>query len=139
MYIPLIVLVIIIVLSLVSYNREDFRRHGGSPRPRSPNRRGRPRSPNRRGRPRSHNRRGRPRSPNRYVNRRWRRNRGWGWNVWQYLYPNYYYPYYTIPENPGCDGKACGGYCNPYNSRCCGGTSPSTCGLGYCSNNSLCN
>lgn len=62
----------------------------------------------------------------------------WNWNIWKYLYPTYYYPFYYLPTNPGCDGKACGGYCNPYNSKCCGGTNPSTCGLYYCNNNKLC-
>ena len=114
MYILFVILLLMIVISLISYNKEDFRRH---------------RLPRRR-----------PGSPRRRPGwRRWRRNRGWGWNVWQYLYPYSGYPNYYVPENPGCDGKACGGYCNPYNSKCCGGTSPSTCGLGYCSNSSLCN
>lgn len=58
--------------------------------------------------------------------------------IWRYFYPDYY-RYNYIPENPGCDGKACGGYCNPFNSKCCGGTNPSTCGLSYCENNQLCN
>ena len=125
MYILFVILSLIIVISLISYNKEDFRRHR-LPRRRPGSPRRRPGSPRRR-----------PGSPRRRHG--WRRNRGWGWNVWQYLYPYSGYPNYYVPENPGCDGKACGGYCNPYNSKCCGGTSPSTCGLGYCSNSSLCN
>ena len=88
---------------------------------------------------RRHMRPGRPRGPWRGPwNRRWRGNMNYPrrspWNrSWIQEYPNRYM------NNPGCDGKACGGYCQPWNSKCCGGTKPFTCNRLSCSNNILCN
>jgi len=82
-----------------------------------------------------------PRNRRYYINRHisYPKNDNWGVSIWRYIYPYNNYPYYYIPINPGCDGKSCGGYCNPFNSRCCGGSSPSTCGMSYCKGSSLCN
>ena len=131
----IIIIIVIMFILIMTYSVENFRRHGGGrsggggrPGGRAPRIiRSSIRRPRRR-----------YRNP---IRRRsyWNNNSGWGWNVWRYLYPYNDYPYNYIPENPGCDGKSCGGYCNPFNSRCCGGTSPSTCGMPYCSGNSLCN
>jgi hypothetical protein len=66
------------------------------------------------------------------------------YNPFYYDYlPKWLYNPVNIPvvlnNNPGCDNKSCGGYCTPYNSKCCGGTNPSTCSRRYCQNSNLCN
>lgn len=75
--------------------------------------------------------------------RRSRMRRRWRRSPWRrHLNPWYYrgYSYNSNPpRNPGCDGQACGGYCTPWNSLCCGGTSPSTCNRLECQQNKLCN
>ena len=156
-YLIILVVLIIIFLVITYNNEENFRRGRGGGGGRSGGRRsggsrsgGSRSGGSRSGGRRSGGRRGggiRGRNVrvggrrDGYYRRYNRNNWGWngdsGWNVWRYLYP--YYDWGYLPENPGCDGKACGGYCTPFNSKCCGGSNPSTCGMNYCSNNTLCN
>lgn len=59
------------------------------------------------------------------------------WNVG--MIPYWHYPPVNVYSNPGCDYKSCGGYCTPYNSKCCGGTNSATCSLKRCKDSQLCN
>ena len=69
-------------------------------------------------------------------------------SIYRYDTMNYPFYYNFIPKwlyNPSrieynnvCDYKSCGGFCTPYNSKCCGGTNPSTCSRIYCKNSKLC-
>tara|TARA_B110000208_G_scaffold181870_1_gene233035 strand:+ start:641 stop:1084 length:444 start_codon:yes stop_codon:yes gene_type:complete len=84
----------------------------------------------------------RPKRPRKPLRGPW--NRPWRGNMY---YPKRYPWYkswmwenpYIYMNNPGCDGQACGGYCQPWNSKCCGGTKPFTCNSYSCKTNPLCN